>query len=90
MNEPWDIGLMPPPEDPPLQVLMIEKADQASETGARSSKQKQELGRLRAEMTKAGVLVGANQLQPSAKAKRLVFTNNDLRCSTDRSRSRRS
>ena len=30
-------------------------------------------------MTKAGVLVRANQLQPSAKAKRLVFTNNDLR-----------
>jgi hypothetical protein len=30
-------------------------------------------------MTKAGVLVGANQLQPSAKARRLVFTNNDLK-----------
>jgi len=30
-------------------------------------------------MSKAGVLVRELQLQPSAKAKRLVFTNNDLR-----------
>src|SRR5262252_5080157 len=25
VNEPWDIGLMPPPDNPPLQVLLIEK-----------------------------------------------------------------
>ena len=31
------------------------------------------------EMTKAGVLVKSFQLEPSAKARRLVFTNNDLR-----------
>jgi hypothetical protein len=30
-------------------------------------------------MTKAGVLVRETRLQPSAKAKRLVFKNNDLR-----------
>jgi hypothetical protein len=79
INEPWDIGLMPAPEDPPLQILMIEKADAASEAGARSSKQKADLTRLRTEMTKAGVLVGAHHLQPSAEARRLTFTNNDLR-----------
>jgi hypothetical protein len=79
VNEPWDIGLMPAPDDPPLQVLMIEKADQSSEAGARSPKQKAELTRLRTEMTKAGVLVRATHLQPSAKARRLVFTHNDLR-----------
>jgi hypothetical protein len=79
VNEPWDIGLMPAPENPPLQVLMIEKADQASEAGARSPKQKAELTRLRTEMTKAGVLVGGHHLQPSGKARRLVFTSNDLR-----------
>ena len=78
VNEPWDIGLMPAPENPPLQFLLIEKADQTSEAGARSGKQKAELSRLRTEMTKAGVLVGTTQLQPSAKARRLVFTNNDL------------
>ena len=79
LNEPWDLGLMPAPVNPPLQILMIEKAGEASETGARSPKQKAELTRLRTEMTKAGVLVRETQLQPSAKAKRLVFTNNDLR-----------
>jgi hypothetical protein len=79
VNEPWDIGVMPAPENPPLQMLMIEKADQAFEAGARNPKQKAELTRLRTEMTKAGVLVRATDLQPSAKAKRLMFTNNDLR-----------
>ena len=79
VTEPWDIGLMPAPENPPLQILMVEKADQSSEAGARSAKQKAELTRLRTEMTKAGVLVNTIQLQPSAKGKRLVFTNNDLR-----------
>ncbi|HEX3697595.1 MAG TPA: YciI family protein [Polyangia bacterium] len=79
VNEPWDIGLGSPPENPPLQILLVEKADHASEAGGRSPKQKGELTRLRTEMTKAGVLVGTNQLQPSAKARRLMFTNNDLR-----------
>ena len=79
VNEPWDIGLTPPPENPPLQFLLIEKADQATEAGGRSPKQKADLTRLKTEMTKAGVLVKTIQLQPSAKAKRLVFTNNDLR-----------
>ena len=79
VNEPWDIGLMPAPVDPPLQILLIEKADAASEAGARSATQKAELTRLRTEMTKAGVLVGTHEMRPSAQAKRLVFTNNDLR-----------
>jgi len=79
INEPWDIGLVPPPENPPLQFLLIEKADEATESGGRSAKQKADLTRLKTEMTKAGVLVKSLQLQPSAKAKRLMFTNNDLR-----------
>jgi hypothetical protein len=79
VNEPWDIGLMPAPENPPLQMLLIEKADRATEAGARSPKQKAELTRLKTEMTKAGVLVRSLQLKPSATAKRLVFTSNALR-----------
>jgi hypothetical protein len=79
VNEPWDIGLMPPPENPPLQMLLIEKADQVTETGGRSPKQKAELTRLKTEMTKAGVLVRSIKLKPSATAKRLVFANNDMR-----------
>jgi hypothetical protein len=78
VNEPWDIGLMPPPDDPPLQILLIEKADEATEGGGRTPQQKAALTRLRTEMEKAGVLVRARYLQPSAKAKRLLFKNNDL------------
>jgi hypothetical protein len=78
VNEPWDIGLMPEPENAPLQVLVIEKASPATEAGARSPQQKAALSRLEAEMTKAGVLVRTTRLQPSAQAKRLFFTNNDL------------
>ena len=40
VNEPWDIGLMPAPENPPLQMLLIEKADAATEAGGRSPQQK--------------------------------------------------
>ena len=79
VNEPWDIGLMPEPENAPLQMLLIEKASTATESGARSSKQKADLTRLKTEMTKAGVLVRSIALEPSSKSKRLVFTNNDLR-----------
>jgi hypothetical protein len=78
VHEPWDIGLMPAPENPPLQMLLIEKADSASESGSRSSKQKAELTRLKTEMTKAGVLVREIQLKPSATGKRLTFRRNDL------------
>jgi hypothetical protein len=79
VNEPWDIGLMPAPENPPLQFLLIEKADEATEAGGRSPKTKAELTRLKTEMTKASVLVRELRLKPSATAKRLVFTNNHMR-----------
>ena len=78
VNEPWDIGLMPPPENPPLQLLLIEKASKTTESGARSPKQKADLTRLKTEMTKAGVLQRSHVLEPSSKAKRLIFTNNQL------------
>ena len=79
VTEPWDLGMMPAPENPPLQILLIDKADQATEAGGRSAKQTAALTALRSEMTAAGVLVKTIALQPSAKAKRLVFTNNHLR-----------
>jgi hypothetical protein len=79
VNEPWDIGLMPAPENPPLQILLIDKADRDTESAGRSAKQKADLTRLKTEMSKAGVLVRSHELKASATAKRLVFTNNDLR-----------
>jgi hypothetical protein len=79
VNEPWDIGLMPAPPNPPLQMLLIDKADKATEAGGRSPQQKAAISRLKTEMEKAGVLVRSIALKPSSQAKRLVFTNNDLR-----------
>lgn len=79
VNEPWDIGLMPAPENPPLQFLLVDKADRATEAGGRTPQQKAALSRLRTEMTKAGVLVRDHHLAPSAVAKRLVFTNHALK-----------
>ena len=78
LNEPWDIGLMPEPENPPLQFLLIDKADGATEGSGRSAKQKAELTRLKTEMTKAGVLVKALALKPSNAAKRLTFNKNEM------------
>jgi hypothetical protein len=78
VNEPWDIGVMPAPENPPLQFLLIEKADASTEGAGRSAKQKADLTRLATEMSKAGVLVKSLRLQPSARAKRLRFTKNEL------------
>jgi hypothetical protein len=69
---------MPAPPNPPLQLLLVDKADAATEAGGRSPQQKAALTRLKNEMTNAGVLVRTIDLQPSAKAKRLTFTNNDL------------
>jgi hypothetical protein len=79
VTEGWDLGLMEKPADAPLRVLLIEKADAASEAGTRSARQKAELTRLETEMTKAGVLVSSERLQPSTNGKRLQFTNGDLR-----------
>jgi len=79
VNEPWDLGIMPEPPNAPLQFLLIEKADAATEAGGRSAKQKADVTRLKTEMTKAGVLVRSMRLGPSNEAKRLFFTNNNLR-----------
>jgi hypothetical protein len=69
INEPWDIGLMSPPENPPLQMLLIEKVDQATEAGGRRPQQKAALSRLKAEMTKAGVLVRSLRLPTERQRK---------------------
>ncbi len=78
VNEPWDLGIMPEPENAPLQFLLLEKASAATESGTRSAKQKGDLTRLRTEMAKEGVLVRAFDLAPSSNAKRLNFTDNKL------------
>lgn len=74
VTEPWDLGVMPAPENPPLHMLLIEKGD-AQHTPA----QKAAISRLETEMSKSGVLTATHQLAPSSQAKRLLFTANKLR-----------
>ena len=79
VTEPWDLGMMPKPDDAPLRILVLEKADASYEAGKpRSARQKAELTRLKTEMTKAGVLVSSEVLKPSAQGKRLQFVNHAL------------
>jgi hypothetical protein len=80
LTEPWDLGLMEKPDNVPLRVLMLHKADKASEAGeGLSPRQKADLTKLKNEMSKAGVLESSMGLQPSSKSKRLHFTNHKLR-----------
>lgn len=77
LNEPWDLGMMPKPDNPPLRLLLLQKADGASEAGqGLSPRQKGDLTKLKNEMTKAGVLKSTVGLAPSAKSKRLRYVNN--------------
>jgi len=79
VTEAWDLGLMPRPDDAPLRVLMLHKADKASEAGqGLSPRQKADLTKLKNEMSKAGVLFSSEGLQPSSRGKRLVFTDHKL------------
>lgn len=79
VTEPWDLGVMPAPPNPPLHLLLVEKADASTEGNGRSAAQKKAIADLKAEMTAAGVLQRSVSLKPSAQAKRLVFTNHKMR-----------
>ena len=80
VNEAWDLGMMPKPDDAPLRVLLLVKADGVSEAGGeRSPKQKADLSRLKTEMAKAGVLQSAEELRPSSTARRLEFRDHAMR-----------
>ncbi|MBV8756531.1 MAG: hypothetical protein JO257_04630 [Deltaproteobacteria bacterium] len=74
VTEPWDLGVMPEPQNAPLHFLLIEKGERQH-----TPAQKAAISRLKTEMTKAGVLQRSHELAPSTQAKRLYFTNNKLR-----------
>jgi hypothetical protein len=72
VTEPWELGLMPRPDDAPLRFLLLHKADAGYEAGTPpSAKQKAGMTRLTSEMTKAGVLMSIVNLQPSSKSTRI-------------------
>jgi hypothetical protein len=61
--EPWDIGVMPRPADPPKRFLLLRKADRAFEAGAPAPAA---LTRLVDELTRDGVVISTATLAPSA------------------------
>ena len=71
--ERWDLGLEPKPTgEVPLQVLVLRKADAASEGGVRpSAAAASRMQALKSEMEKAGVLLVAEGLKPSATGARV-------------------
>ncbi len=72
VTEPWDLGLMPRPDDAPQRFLLLHKADTGYEAGTPpSAKKKASMTRLTTEMTKAGVLVSIVNLQPGSKSTRI-------------------
>jgi hypothetical protein len=79
VTEPWDLGVMAAPENPPLHLLLIDKADKTTEAGARSAEKNAALSHLKSEMRDAGVLQRDYTLMPSRQAKRLTFTGNRMK-----------
>jgi hypothetical protein len=73
VTEAWDIGVAPKPEGVvPLRVLVLKKADAASEAGApRAPEVAVKLNALFDDMKRAGVYLGAEGFKPSATGSRL-------------------
>lgn len=65
--EPWDIGVMARPDNPPLRFLLLRKADRAFEAGGPPPAGLQPL---MDELTRDGVLISAATLLPSSRGAR--------------------
>jgi hypothetical protein len=70
--EPWDLGLMAKPENAPLRVLSMHKADANSEAGTPPSAEVMaKMSTLVESMKDAGVFLAGEDLKPSSRAARL-------------------
>lgn len=69
--EPWDLGVMARPADPPLRFLLLRKADLAFEAGAPPPPG---LTKLLDELARDGVVLSTATLAPSAKGARYRTT----------------
>lgn len=76
MTEPWHLGVCPQPVNPPLQMMILPKANRRSEAGTPPTPaQAEALAQLTAEMLRAGVLTFHETLSPGAQATRLHYRN---------------
>jgi hypothetical protein len=75
--EPWDLGMFPKPEgDLTKRFMILIKADEKSEAGVLPTPElAAQMRKLTEDMTKAGVLLLAEGLQPSSKSVRLNFSD---------------
>jgi hypothetical protein len=72
--EPWDLGMVPKPTNPPLRFLSMHKMDERSENDAPPDPQLMaKMGALIDEMTKAGVLQATGGLSGTKKGARIRF-----------------
>jgi hypothetical protein len=72
MTEAWDIGMAPKPRGlSTTRYMLLYKADEASVP--MTPEKRARLAQLTSEMSKAGVLLGGERLEPSAKGKRVRF-----------------
>ena len=69
INEPWDMGAPLPNPPPPLRFLALAKADEESESGVPFTRR---IAAPVEEMKRAAVLISAEGLAPSSKAKRVL------------------
>ncbi|HVW29709.1 MAG TPA: YciI family protein [Polyangiaceae bacterium] len=70
--EPWHLGIMEKPANPPLRVLVTTKAGADSEAGKKpSATAQQKIGAVIASMKQAGVFLAAERLEPSSRGARL-------------------
>jgi hypothetical protein len=74
LTEEWDLGMGAKPAGAPLRYMILPKATRARESGAR---QPAALRALQSEMESAGVLAFAATLEPSSKAVRARYRDND-------------
>jgi hypothetical protein len=72
--EPWDLGMMPKPANPPLRFLSMHKMDERAENEAPPDpKLMAKMGALIEEMSKAGVLQATGSLASTKKGARIRF-----------------
>ena len=72
--EPWDIGMMPKPENPPLRFLSMHQLDERAQTSAPPDPALMaKMGALVEEMKQAGVLLGADGLAGTKQGARIRF-----------------
>ena len=72
--EPWDLGLCPRPQDlEATRFMLLYKADGQPEAALAAAARRPAMGKLIDEMSRAGVLLTAETMQPSEQALRLVF-----------------